>query len=643
MSGAAANPDPKGPSTTIELKSSLPERDLGGDGPKPRAHVSAGPCSPETRSEHTLLAESWPPGEKRPLSSGHPRRNGNDLWRPRRISKWKSPLLLLIFFIIGLAMSIAHCVFYPKLSGIVVGNSSNQERNIRFGTAFSFLAQIALTATVWLSYTQLLWGFVGKEEVTVKGLNAAFGADTSVFSLLNFEMLRKFRTGSSMALFAWCLILPPFFTPATLFIYPSMETVEVEQLVRYPAISDSSFGDRFAYSPPYNNETKLVNDGSKIFSGPRTILTLISTATASFGQILPIKAPYNHSKYSTHFYGPIVHCDIANSSVTTSMYSLLQDETATPLGTAKETTNVYYAFVPASNASGGLVPLSSPRSQSPYNATNELWMTFLRYAIDSDGNHTREQHYQVCQLYNASYNIELEWDRGFQNVTGSYEILEKVYFPTDRPDAVSDMTQHSYSAFFWVLADQLVGTFSWFTGLNQSEFGVIDSQISRTSLLGTSDLDLFFDLNKNKGWSKDDNSTQISDQRLQDKALAKNRTLNILLEELSFNATVSLLHNELLTHNTTTKVLQWQSVNRYGYNPRGLFIPYALANLFTLITVLLGIFSYFRSGVHPDKKFQDIVSAAEDPRVIHVARNRRKSLTGELVAGKVILRPAAGS
>ncbi|KAI9779693.1 MAG: hypothetical protein M1839_007191 [Geoglossum umbratile] len=446
-------------------------------------------------------------------------------------------------------MSIAHCVFYPKLSGVVVGSSSNQERNTRFGTAFAFLSQIALTAAVWLSYTQLLWGFVGKEEVTVKGLNAAFGADTSVFSLLNFEMLQKFRIGSSMALFAWCLILPPFFTPATLFISPSTEMVEVEQL----------------------------------------------------------------------------------------------DEISTPLGTAKETINVYYAFVPAFNASGGLVPLSSPRLQSPYNATNELWMTFFRYVIDSDGNRARERHYQVCQLYNASYDIKLEWDRSFQNVTGSYGILEKVYFPTDRPDAVSDMAQHSYSAFFWVLTDQLVGTFSWFVGLNQSEFGVIDSQISRTSLLGTSDLDVFFDLNKNKGWSKNENSTQISDQRLQDKALAKNRTLNVLLEELSFNATVSLLHNELLTHNTTSRVLQWRSVNRYGYNPRGLFIPYALANLFTLITVLLGIFSYFRSGVHPDKKFQDIVSAAEDPRVIHVARNRRKSLTGELVAGKVILRPAANS
>jgi hypothetical protein len=40
-------------------------------------------------------------------------------------------------------------------------------------------------------------------EMTIKGLNAAFGVDTSVFSLLNIEMLRKLKVGSAMALFAW--------------------------------------------------------------------------------------------------------------------------------------------------------------------------------------------------------------------------------------------------------------------------------------------------------------------------------------------------------------------------------------------------------------------------------------------------------
>ena len=349
-----------------------------------------------------------------------------------------------------------------------------------------------------------------------------------------------------------CLILPPFFTPATLFITASTNMVEREQPVPNLAIANSSTVSMFAYSPP-TNKTKLSDNNSRVFAGPRTILTLISTATASLGEILPIKAPYKHSTYSIQFYGPIVQYGEANSSVASRIDSRLQEKMASPHGTANETDNVYYAFVPAFDAAGGLTALSKPRLQSPSNATNQLWMTFLRYAIDSAGNRIKERHYQVCQLYNATYDLTLGWDGGFQNVRHSYEVLEEVDFPTERPDPVSGMSQHSYSAFMWALTDQLVGAFSWFEESNQSnpghlpQFGVIDTPIGHTSLLGSSDLDAFFDLNIYKGWSSTGNTTQLSNQRLQDKALAKNRTLDILIEELSFNTTVSLLHNELLT------------------------------------------------------------------------------------------------
>jgi hypothetical protein len=51
--------------------------------------------------------------------------------------------------------------------------------------------------------------------MTVAGLNAAFGADTSVLSLLNLEMLRKLRIGSGMAAFAWYKFSPSPLETAT--------------------------------------------------------------------------------------------------------------------------------------------------------------------------------------------------------------------------------------------------------------------------------------------------------------------------------------------------------------------------------------------------------------------------------------------
>jgi hypothetical protein len=49
----------------------------------------------------------------------------------RRIHKWRSPLLMVVFYFLGLSLSLAHCVFYPKLKGRIVGDSGQQEEKIR--------------------------------------------------------------------------------------------------------------------------------------------------------------------------------------------------------------------------------------------------------------------------------------------------------------------------------------------------------------------------------------------------------------------------------------------------------------------------------------------------------------------------------
>lgn len=52
-------------------------------------------------------------------------------------------------------------------------------------------------------YTQWLWKTVHKQNLTLNFLNDAFNVDKSVWSLLNWEMLKEMHTGWSMALFAW--------------------------------------------------------------------------------------------------------------------------------------------------------------------------------------------------------------------------------------------------------------------------------------------------------------------------------------------------------------------------------------------------------------------------------------------------------
>jgi hypothetical protein len=69
-----------------------------------------------------------------PSSASAPLRTRKELLfnlAPRRYHKWKSPLLILTFYVIGLGMSIGHCAFYASLNHSVVGGPHQQSTNIR--------------------------------------------------------------------------------------------------------------------------------------------------------------------------------------------------------------------------------------------------------------------------------------------------------------------------------------------------------------------------------------------------------------------------------------------------------------------------------------------------------------------------------
>ena len=82
-------------------------------------------------------ARLGPPGTVRipsNASSDSSRRLRKDLLfnlAPRQYHKWKSPLLMLVFYICGLAMSIGHCTFYARLNNSIVGGPHQQGTNLR--------------------------------------------------------------------------------------------------------------------------------------------------------------------------------------------------------------------------------------------------------------------------------------------------------------------------------------------------------------------------------------------------------------------------------------------------------------------------------------------------------------------------------
>lgn len=331
-------------------------------------------------------------------------------------------------------------------------------------------------------------------------------------------------------------------------------------MMPYPAIANASEAPRFSYSPPIRRgKTQYLDDDSRMFTGPRTALNLITTATSSLGEILPADLPYNNSAYSISFFAPIVKCSNANTSEAHLIESFLEETMATTSGNRVETDSAYYAFVPTYNSTGHLTAVWHPRQQVPSKPLNELWMTFLRPEINTEGERIKQRHFQICKPHNSSYTLTISQYHGTQVVTGDYSTGAAIPFPTDRADTPSNMTQHAYTAFMWTFSDQLVGKFAWFNDTSPAnstspeaaeQFGVIESPLQRTSLLGSRDLDAFFEMDEEKGlYAGQDKSKMfdLSDQRMRDKMAARNRTLDVLVEELSFNTTVGLLRNRLFT------------------------------------------------------------------------------------------------
>lgn len=326
------------------------------------------------------------------------------------------------------------------------------------------------------------------------------------------------------------------------------------QQVPYLGIAHSANGHLFSFSPSDQgdrfNFNKVV---TRVFSGPRTILTLLTAATASQGEILSLPRPANHSSYTLEFFGPAVRCREANSTTADRINkAIAAGEERSSTETIRQVETAYHAFVPAVSSDHDIAGQADVRFQLLANASNEVWMAFERYVNTTGKKCHHEKYYQVCSLWNATYDLTLSWENDFQKVSGVWNPMHEVsYPPVDPPKAVTEMTRHAYSAFFWALADQIVGTFGRFEEklLNSSEsryFPLIRCPIQHNSLLGSSDLAVFFDYNEDNDACQTP-YTNLSAQRRQDVDRARGRTMGKLIEELSFNLTISLMHNDLLT------------------------------------------------------------------------------------------------
>lgn len=545
---------------------------------------------------------------------------------------------MISLFLIGLGSALALHGWYSSLNGKHVGDSNQQQRALWVGTTLAFITQISLAGSIIFAYVQTLWRALKRSVISIYAVDAGFAASSTLLSFTNLEMLSKLRLASSLALIAWCIPISSLIAPATLNVDSILQYSG--QMMNVPALQISQAGayQEFAYYVP--QRSMLQN-----YLGPRTILTRLALATSATGEILRLTPPATNATYVQTFFGPYVQCVDANQSIVGAIDAVNVRRKAAIDPSVKELSNDYFAFVPAlSNLND--TSLHAPiqvANLSDVNgalyASNQLWLTIpgsnvsqLNLNFSQIANPT----YLTCELHNASYHVNFTWTNGAQFLDVlDIDVFDATPYPTDPSFSAVDEDNMAYSAFMWTLSSQLVGTIGFYQEVSRNDTNIqiianrtyseVATNLEQTSLLGTSNLNSHFI--KNHFLSSNNASQPFSPARIQDMALARNRTLDVLIPELSSNITLSLISHPLLSVPELTNVTTTSPANIYVYQPKRVFIAYGIAIFFALVANVLGIWAYFSNGVSHDNSFWSIVTTTRD---IHLSKLNEHERLGAL-------------
>ncbi|KAG9238932.1 hypothetical protein BJ875DRAFT_415061 [Amylocarpus encephaloides] len=550
---------------------------------------------------------------------------------------WLSPFGMISFLCLGIIAAVTHQVYYQSFAGKVVRSNSEQQRSHEAGNFFAWVVQSSLAMSMTFAYIQYLWMTLKDTEVSIQALNAAFAAPTSWLFIFNYEMLRKISVGYLLAISILCMPIPSLFTPGTLLVVPKDARSPAIQPVRVLNISDPAAANFYTYSVSANGSHELSGE-SMMFLGPRTIIKRLAVAAASTGEILPISPPYVNSSYNIQFYGPTVECKSANARTSAMIASRVKEQMQT-MDDITQVLNGYFAYVPDLSDPNTAAPVTD-RVQQPSKGSNELWLSFKRNGTGFSNYPVPTcpiTEYRVCQLFNASYELNLTFVDGNQTITGlPPRSLNRIDYPVTNFSEASNLAQHSYTAFMWVFTEQLLGTMGFYNNTQTNittpaKYTQIRSTVQATSLLGSSDLECFFA--QHHIVTDEFNVTTFTEdspQRKQDINFAKNQTLDVLIPELAYNTTISFMNDEVLAPRILHPILVTTTLNIYLHSPLTLLLAYSISLTLALLANLLGAYAYLANKVAHDLSFSTLASTTTDQNLVNMFREEDPGTRGKL-------------
>ncbi|KAK3988799.1 hypothetical protein QBC44DRAFT_397347 [Cladorrhinum sp. PSN332] len=582
---------------------------------------------------------------------------------------WQAPTSMITFFVAGLAAAIGHHVFYSSLHDKVVVETNSrwdleavrdgQEWKIRFGTALAFLTQSLFAEAIDGAFQQTIWVAAREKAISIEGLDAMFSAGGTIWSFFKFEFIRKASLGALLGLLKWLIPLSALITPATLTVIQSQSSTA--SIMAVPSVNFSIVEPLYHW----NMSTEQI-DSAASDNGITPYLNRLLSSTATSLQILPMKAVIPNSTYDLTFRGPSFRCSKPSPLIEEVMYKMANAsyfisylDAGTDSRLQFETKMSWLAFAPSSLiiefvelARQGLLPLSSKTTQLNF-------LNFARNCVVFDTYFSPAQLNPVLEELGTVGVPLCEGIMGFnptaeRNVTHDYVTKTQLQRDTVRPtynygrlwirvdnstayDCVLTDTEYSarfhYSAsesmqrvdpdykFRWTEDDLHGSYFAVGNALANFLTGAIRTYTAGSGMVPhrtrVTESAVFGALNFNPlpGSAAPGLSGRVLTPDV--RALARNKTVGELVEELSRNLTLSLFSAE--------KVLDWNSrtanvtissqANVYSYGSRNLIITYAVTCSMALAAVIIGLFSLFRNGVSHEIGFLTFLLTTRNPRL----------------------------
>ncbi|KAK5996953.1 hypothetical protein PT974_02301 [Cladobotryum mycophilum] len=494
---------------------------------------------------------------------------------------------MVMFFVGATASAIGHDVYYSSLHGTVVVNTTSkwdleavrdgQEWKIRFGTGFAFLVKAMFAQAVVIAFQQHLWLTTRNKAITINGLDAMFAAAGSLVSFFNGEFLRKAKVGAILALLVWLIPLSALITPATLTVTPSTHSSTRIGLV--PSVNFSHIDPLFD-SDVGEIESTLSDNGITPY------MARLVASTASSLQVLPMDRAIAGSNYNVTFHGPSFRCQEPSALIKEAILITMNATwfIATSPKTDPDFTSktAWLAFPPPisflyhlAEAEAEEKPLLDVTRENIFNH-GRLWIWAQNVTYD-------------CVLTDTEYNVHFYYSAS----EGAQRIKPEYNFRWTEDDLYG-----SYFAIANAIANLLSGVMRGYrTGIMSYKTRMAETAV-------------FSGLKASPG-PYEAPSSRLSTLVLPPdiKALARNKSVGELVEELSRNVTLSLFSaDKVLSENGTEAMVNTTfAVNVYSYNRRNLLITYAATFVASFIGVLIGCIAYVKNGVSYDSSFSVIM------------------------------------